>query len=501
MKAAFYNISSNAIAKIWTIGISIIVLPIYVKIIGIEAYGLVGFYTTLVGSLSLLDLGLSSTLNREMARAKSLNKSSESIRNLVFSLECIYWLIGLLIGVTIFYLSSTIAHSWLQSESLPMSQVILSIKLMAGIIAFNWPVSIYTGGLMGMQKQVGYNIINIIMATLKSIGVIFVLTYFSPTIEAFFIWQFCITLFTVLLLRRLLWYHLPRFKFRPKFSKIELSHIWKFAGGMLGITMATFCLTQMDKIILSRVLSLSDFGFYNISWIVGTSLTLVVGVLGSVFLPKLTVIVARGRNIEIIDSFHTYNRLMISLVTPVGLFLAFYSREIIQVWMSNDVTSEKIWLAVTILSVGSIFNAFMVVPYYLMIAYGYTKFTIIQNVIASIILVPLLFLFTDYWGLIGATLVWLTLNLGYNLISLPLIHIKMKVLNSELFKTIFYDMGIVFMISLIVIGLSGLIYSSVWALGIKLCFFVTLLIIVYGIIILFNTEYRRMLKKILQRVN
>ncbi len=47
---------------------SLAFVPVYIKLLGIEAYGLIGFFLTLVAILSLLDLGLGTTLNRRLAQ-------------------------------------------------------------------------------------------------------------------------------------------------------------------------------------------------------------------------------------------------------------------------------------------------------------------------------------------------------------------------------------------------------------------------------------------------
>ena len=57
-----------------------------------------------------------------------------------------------------------------------------------------------------------------------------------------------------------------------------------------------------------------------------------------------------------------------------------------------------------------------------MVAKGKTRFTIYQNIIASVILVPLLFWWTTRFGAIGASFVWLSVNAGYVLISIPIFH-------------------------------------------------------------------------------
>ena len=112
------NLVANFTGKIWTAGVGFIFVPFYIKFLGIESYGLVGFYGTLIGTMALLDFGLSTTLNRELASAKALNKTAAEIKNLVFSLEVLYWSIGFLIGITFFLLAPVIATHWVKAEKL-----------------------------------------------------------------------------------------------------------------------------------------------------------------------------------------------------------------------------------------------------------------------------------------------------------------------------------------------------------------------------------------------
>ena len=58
-------------------------VPIYLRYIGPEAYGLIGVFASLQVVLSLLDSGLSTTLNKEIASLSVLSNSQQQIRNLV----------------------------------------------------------------------------------------------------------------------------------------------------------------------------------------------------------------------------------------------------------------------------------------------------------------------------------------------------------------------------------------------------------------------------------
>jgi len=147
------NISANVIGKVWAAAIVVLLIPFYIRYLGMESYGLVGFYGTLLGSMAILDLGLSTTLSRELARFRSQPGEVRKIRDLAFSLELIYWLIGILIAVLVVALSGFISTRWIKAETLPPAVVKQSVALMGAVIAFQWPISLYNGGLTGLERR------------------------------------------------------------------------------------------------------------------------------------------------------------------------------------------------------------------------------------------------------------------------------------------------------------------------------------------------------------
>ena len=64
------NIVANYAGQLYATLIGILLVPLYVRYMGVEAYGLVGFFTMLQGWFMLLDMGLTPTLGREAARFK-----------------------------------------------------------------------------------------------------------------------------------------------------------------------------------------------------------------------------------------------------------------------------------------------------------------------------------------------------------------------------------------------------------------------------------------------
>lgn len=61
------NIIANYFGQFYIIIIGIVMVPFYLKYLGAEAYGLVGFFALMQSWMMLLDMGISPTLGREVA--------------------------------------------------------------------------------------------------------------------------------------------------------------------------------------------------------------------------------------------------------------------------------------------------------------------------------------------------------------------------------------------------------------------------------------------------
>jgi len=64
----------------------------------------------------------------------------------------------------------------------------------------------------------------------------------------------------------------------------------------------------------------------------------------------------------------------------------------------------------------------MNLPYALQLAHGWTRLAFFQNVLSVFIVVPAIWWLGSHYGGPGAATVWVALNLGYVLISVPLLH-------------------------------------------------------------------------------
>src|SRR5262249_42952659 len=154
---------------------SLVFLPLYVKLLGIEAYGVLGFFFSLLALLSVLDAGLSTTLNRGLAQSLTVPGASQEARDLVRTLEVVYWSVGLLIALLLIAVAPFIAGYWLNSREVSVETVTQAGVMMGVVTALQWPSSLYTGGLLGLQRQVLLNVITGSVVVLQNVGAVLIL--------------------------------------------------------------------------------------------------------------------------------------------------------------------------------------------------------------------------------------------------------------------------------------------------------------------------------------
>lgn len=432
-----HNIIANYSGRAWTSLLSLAFVPLYIKLMGVEVYGLLGIFMSLGALISLLDMGLSATLSRELPRLSTVDDSAKEARNLVRTFEVVYWGTGVVIGVAVALLAPLIARYWINTGKVDRDTVGYALMVMGMSIAFQWPGGLYSGGLMGLQRQVALNVIRSAMVTVQHVGAVLILLLVSPTILAFFFWQSFVGLLTTIALGIWVWKSLPKSNGAAKFERALLVKNWRFATGMTGISLVTMLLTQLDKIILSKWLSLEAFGYYMLAFNVANSLNNFSFPIYSALLPKFTQLVASGDMNGLASLYHKGARLLSALMLPVAMTVIFFSNEILAIWLNNPVVSENAQPILVLLMIGTAFNAMMVVPFSLQLAHGWTRFSIYKNLIASVFLVPLLLVLINRYQGIGAAIVWLILNLGYLAIEVPIMH--RRLLTTEMRNWYRYD--------------------------------------------------------------
>lgn len=445
------NLLAGVANSIWSALVGLAVVPFYLKYLGIEAYGLIGFFVTTQALLQLLDMGMAPTINREVARCSASGNLQEAGK-LLHTLAIVYWSMAGVIALLIMALAPLIAEYWLQSKQLSVQTISHAVMLMGLVVACRWPIGLYQGALIGAERLAVSSGINMVMATIGSVGAVAVLAFVSPTIEAFFIWQACVGLIYAIAMRRGAWHVIGRMR-EIRFDTDKLKSVWRFSAGMTGVAVSAIILMQLDKVLLSRILSLEDFGRYALAGVIASGLYVLLTPAFNVVYPRLSALVAIGERDKLIDLYRTGTRLLLSILFPIATVAAVFAEEILYLWTGNRSLASDTAPVVALFLIGTALNGAMHFPYALQLAYGMTRLPLTINAILVIVMIPTTIFLALRYGAVGGAAAWAVLNGIYLFIGTRLTH--KSLLKGVGLKWLLWDVGMPLGISLLIVGVAG----------------------------------------------
>jgi len=199
-------------------------------------------------------------------------------------------------------------------------------------------------------------------------------------------------------------------------------HVSRFATGIIVITFLTLLLTQLDKVLLSRLLTLEAFGYYALAGVIANALYMLVGPICTAFYPRFTELTERGDSIGLRATYHQAAQLTTVLMGSAAVVLIFFSSSVLLLWSGDHALAELVAPLVSALALGTLLNGLMGIPYGLQLAYGWTSLKIKISAIAVVVLVPLLLWAVPRYGALGAAYVWVLLTAGHILFGVGLMH-------------------------------------------------------------------------------
>lgn len=418
------NVIANYLGQGWTALMGLAFIPVYIHYLGIEAWGLVGFMGMLQAWLTLLDMGLTPTLSREMARFQAGAHSEQSIRDLLRTLEVIYSAVAVTVIAILWTGAPWAAEHWFNATQLPETSVTQAVSMIGLVLATRMTEQIYRGAIQGLQKQVWLNGALSIMATIRWVGAIGVLHWIAPSIKLFFLWQGLTSLFTVVILARRTYFWLPSSTRTARFDLTSIVSIRNYACGMAANTFLALLLTQVDKLLLSKLVTLEAFGYYVLAASVAGALGFLLAPITTAVFPHLIELVAKSEQKLLIETYHHTSQWLAAVLTPIALVMAVFAEPLLNVWTGDAVVTQQASSLLTLLALGTLCNGFMHVPYTMQLAHGLTSLTVRMNSVAVVCIVPAILWAVPRFGAIGAAWAWLALNMGYVLIGIHFMHRK-----------------------------------------------------------------------------
>jgi len=405
------NFLANLLGRFWSFASVYLFVPLYIKYLGLESYGIVGRFAVLQSVMMIADAGLTATLTRELARLAPHPDRAKDMRDLVRTVEVCYWLIALVAGLGLHFFADLFVSKWIHAPGITHETLVTSVRLMAWTVVMQLPATLYQGGLLGLQRQVLSNALQSGWSLVKNGGVILAMMG-SPTLETFFSWSLACNIVYSALVGYLLYRSLPT-QDGDRSGDIKLKtflDIGPYAAGMLGITVLSAVFMQTDKVLISAMLPLKEFSYYTLAAMIAQTPVILVGPISMAVFPRLTALVSTGDTDGLRQTYHRSCQVVAWVAIPFGVGLACFGNAVLLLWTRSAEAAAGAGPIVIWFAIGSTALAVLIIPHQLALANGYLRLNILLSIFGIMIFVPTLVWSVRTFGASGGGMAWAILN-------------------------------------------------------------------------------------------
>ena len=463
------NVLSGYIVYIIIGLLNLISIPIFVKIIGIESYSIIGFFIVLQSFVGLFDFGLTTSLIRKISfrKIKAINDFKTG--------EILFITFSIISFFIIFFLGEKIFNNFINFQVEGNEKYLIFLFSLS--LSLKFQENIYKSPFFGYQKIEEYNYFLVIYNFTRIILTIYLITRFPNKLELFFltfslsssIFIICIKIY---IRKKLNFYIQESFKFNKRIL-IESN---AFSTFLFFNSLITVIITQLDKILLANNISNEDFSYFIISNNLAYYILVAVTPIISAIFPRLSELYQENKIEKLKKTLLDVSELIGLFVIPGCVILFFSSNIFLEVFFNENI-SQNLNYIFKYLIIGYGLNAISLLIYNLYTCTGRVKIFTIFNSIYLIFYLPALIFLLPKYGYSLLICSWLILNSIYVFIMTNIVF--NQILNEVRFQWFAVTIIKPFLISIIAVLLSKyLLAGNFNILFSQICIYLSILFLI-----------------------
>lgn len=394
--------------QLYAAGLLIILLPAYLSQLGPEQFGLMMMFFVAQGWLQIADFGFPLALSREVAIARREQRLTD-VGPLLASLQLPALLGTVLVSSAVLAICYWMAGPGIERAFLDLRTASLAMLAGALALALRWASELYRAALAGAEQFAQLAALNIASVTARLGGGLIVLRSAGGDIS---IWLLCqAILFLVEILALIL---LCRRRLQLRFSGgldasfAAVRALWPIAIQISAASAIWISITQLDKLILSQALSLSEYGAIAIAAAIPAGLLTLAVPLLQLSYPALIRLHHRESRREQTHLYLLLTEGACCLLFPTALVCMAFSQELLTVWFGGRLNATSLGAVslVPLYAAGASFLALSAMPYGLLNAAGELRSHVVASLALAVCMAAALIVGALHAGARGAITLW-----------------------------------------------------------------------------------------------
>jgi O-antigen/teichoic acid export membrane protein len=396
------NVIWNLIGNGAPMIVAVFCIPLLIRGLGTDRFGVLALAWALIGYASLFDLGLGRALTQLVAKKLGAGEERE-IPPLAWTSLLLMLFLGFLGAVIVIVVSPWLVHRVLHIPPALQVETLHSFYL----LGLSIPVVINTAGLRGLLEA--YQRFGLINALRVPMGVV---SFAGPLL----VLPFSKNLFPVVAVlvagRQIAWgAHLllclrtmPALRQRIVWQRSAIGPLLRFGTWMTVSNIVSPLMVTLDRFLIGTLLSMAAVAYYATPFELVTKLLLIPGALVAVLFPAFSASFAQDRNRTALLYGRTIKFLLLGLF-PVVLLIVVFAKDGLRLWLGADFAQHSArvlqWLAV-----GVFLNCLAQVPFALVQGVGRPDLTAKLHLIELPAYLLALWWLISVRGIEGAAIAW-----------------------------------------------------------------------------------------------
>ena len=401
------NTLLNLIGRVVPLLVGIVAMPYVIRHLGPDRFGLLSLAWMVVGYFAIFNLGIGPATTKFVAEL--LGKGEiEKLPELVWTSLASQTCFGLAAGILLAAASPLLVSRLLKIPLALHAQAELVFLILAAALPLDFASGSLQGVLSAAQR---FDLLN-------AVGIPFsILTYLLPVAALALGFSLpAIVLFLVLarVAGIVVWIVLclrlyPQLLTRVRINRRLVRSLLGFGGWVTVSSAVSPILVFFDRFLIGALISIAAVGFYTPPYMISTKLWILPGSLTSTLFPAFSISHGRGDHEWIRNALVSSLKLLLLIVGPAALVLAFFAHPILTLWLGAKFAAEGT-LVLQILTVGVFVTSLAYVPYNLLQGIGRPDLTAKFHLIQVPLHIALAWFLVTRFGLPGAALAWTTRN-------------------------------------------------------------------------------------------
>ncbi len=399
------NVSWNFIAAVWMAVMTVLVTPLYVSNLGLNLYGIIGIWLVFQAIMNFFDFGLGTTLTKEFSTVNLPDKKGFHYSDTLRTIEIVYWGISVICVVLFILVTNVFFSEWINLKFVSIENFSTIMLLMFISLFFQFPNILYINGLIGLQRHQLVSILQIIGNTLKfGVGVLIFLK--DADLVAFFCTQIIVALLQTFTARFLLWNLVStNSSSKPTFNFNIIKKVSNFSKHMALTSILAVSISNADRLFVFILLPAEDLGRYSLAFTATGFLQLAIQPFYRSFFPRYSELFSNDKQDTLEREYFFSNKLISFLIVTLAVICVVFANEIFFVWMGE--IDPSIVLVFRFLIVGIMFSGLGWLPAAFQQAIGWPELHVKMMLLSLVLAIPILIFSIHYFGLFGASFIWL----------------------------------------------------------------------------------------------